>query len=298
MLKSIRFGVVLSGGSRTGREAAYDVCKILGDDAEFVHVSKSADDQRVMIRKALNSGIRDIWVGGGDGSVRLAAEELVNQEAILRILPLGTGNSLAREIGIPIPLEEAIAFHRETAIPRRIDVGSVNDQKFVNVTTLGLTTKIMEEVQASNKSALGRLVYLPAVARAVSALRPIPLRLEIEGGGFEGHALQLVAASTRLHGGPFPVSEQAAIDDGMLSIYVVSQEGKGSLLKYGVALMLGKQTQLGEVWNCEVDSAKVILPSPRKFVVDGDPLKAKIANLGIVKQGLIVSAANPEEQQQ
>ena len=290
-----RFGVVISGGSRSGRDSAYEVCKVLGDTAAFVEVTKSSQDQQRIIRKAIESGIREIWVGGGDGTIRAAAQQLSGTDVLLRILPLGTGNSLARELEIPIPLKEASEFPHTKAIQRKIDVGRLNDQSFVNVATLGLTTKIMEQVQDSNKGALGRMVYLPAVARAVSNLKSIKLELEVAGGGFDGPALQFVAAATRLHGGPFPVSEHAAIDDGKLSIYIVSQAGKGSLLRYGVALLLGKQTELGEVWNCETDRATVRLRSPQKFVIDGDPYRTKTAQLGIEKWALNVSAAPKEE---
>ena len=157
--------------------------------------------------------------------------------------------------------------------------------------TLGLTTKIMEEVKASNKGLFGRIVYVPAIARAFSLTRPFHLEVETEAGNFQGRALQLVAASTRLHGGgPFPVSEKALIDDGKLSIYVVAEKGKGNLIRYGIALLLGHQTDLPEVWNVEVESAKVRLTRRRKFVVDGDPQVAKTVEITIKKQGLIVSA--------
>ena len=219
-------------------------------------MAKRPEDQRLAIERAQREGIKNIWIGGGDGSIRAAAANLVDTGIVLSILPLGTGNSLARELEIPLKLEDAIRFHLEESEARRIDVGVFNDQVFVNVATLGLTTNIMEEVQKSNKGLFGRLVYLPAVWRAVAESRSFSIKVETESGIYEGRALQFVAASTRLHGGPFPVSTDASIEDGKLSIYVLISKEENSLWRYGVGLLLHRQTKLPEVWNVEAHSVR------------------------------------------
>ena len=289
-----RLAVILSGGSRSGQQSAHLVCQKLADRAEFIELSSRPSDQHNAIQKALKVGIKNIWVGGGDGSIRAAASQLANTSAVLSILPLGTGNSLARELGIPIDTEQAIEFHLNEAVVRKIDVGTINRDYFVNVATLGFTTKIMEQVQESNKSMFGRLVYLPSVIKAYSAARSFDITVETDEEIFEGRALQFVAASTRLHGGPFPVSENSAIDDGKLSIYVLEDKSRASLLKYCLALAVGKQTQLPEVWNVESTKAIVTLKSAKKFVVDGDPLKTAKAEILIQAGALLVSARSVE----
>lgn len=267
---------------------------MLGNKAEFITLATKVGDQKAAIERALKVGIKHIWVGGGDGSIRAAAALLVNTEAVLSILPLGTGNALAHELGIPIDVEQAIEFHLNEAVIRKIDVGTINGDPFVNVATLGFTTKIMEQVQESNKSMFGRLVYVPSVVKAYSSCHPFHLKVETDEKVFIGRALQFVAASTRLHGGPFPVSKDAAIDDGKLSIYVLEDKSKSSLMRYCVALAMGRQTQLPEVWNVETAHAKVTLDGERKFVVDGDPFKAREAEIGIMPSGLTVSARKQE----
>ena len=213
----------------------------------------------------------------------------------MSILPLGTGNSLAHELEIPMNLQEAINFHLSEAVPRKIDVGLFGDDVFVNVATLGLTTNIMEQVQQSNKGLFGRFVYLPAIGRACAQTRSFQIKVETEAGNYEGRALQFVAASTRFHGGPFPVSAKASIDDGKLSIYVLTNKEENSLWRYGLALLLGRQTQLPEVWTVEAEHAKVTLIAAKLFVVDGDPSRASVAEIGIKTQALMVSAAKVEK---
>jgi diacylglycerol kinase (ATP) len=286
-----RFAVILNAKARQGKQLAQTVKDELGELAEFIVLASKPNDQKKAIERAKNEGIKDIGIGGGDGSVRAAAGYLVDTDIMMSILPLGTGNSLAHELEIPMKLEDAIKFHLNNAVPRKIDVGVFGDDVFVNVATLGLTTNIMEQVQKSNKGLFGRLVYLPAIGKACAQTRSFKMKVETEAGNFEGRALQFVAASTRFHGGPFPVSAKASIDDGKLSIYVLTNKQENSLWRYGLALLLRRQTQLPEVWNVEAKHAKVTLIAPKLFVVDGDPSRATIAEIGIKKMALIVSAA-------
>ena len=292
-----RFAVVLNANARQAKGLVETVEKELGELAEFIVLTKKPNDMHAAIERAKKEGIKNIWIGGGDGTIRAAAALLVDTDIKMSILPLGTGNSLAHELEIPMKLEDAIKFHLEHAVERKIDVGVFGDDVFVNVATLGLTTNIMEEVKKSNKGLFGRLVYLPAVGKAVAETRSFKIKVETEAGNYEGRALQFVAASTRFHGGPFPVSEKASIDDGKLSIYVVTNKKENSLWRYGLALLLRRQTQLPEVWNVEAEHAKVTLIAAKLFVVDGDPSRAAVADIGIKKQSLIVGAAPTKERE-
>ena len=286
-----RFAVILNEKARSGKKFTNVINNELGNVAEFIVLAKKPSDQLAAINRAKKEGIKNIWIGGGDGSVRAAAGQLVDTDIVMSILPLGTGNSLARELEIPLKLGDAIQFHLHEAEVRAIDVGIFQNEVFVNVATLGLTTNIMEEVQKSNKGLFGRLVYIPAISRACAETRSFKIRVETDSGTYDGRALQFVAASTRLHGGPFPVSDNAAIDDGQLSIYILTSTRENSLWRYGVALLLRQQTKLPEVWSVEAKSAKVTLLGPKLFVVDGDPVRASSAEIGIKMHALLVSAS-------
>ena len=285
-----RFAVIVNAKSRRGKSVAEQVTNELEELAEFIVLATGPHDLKEAIDRAKTEGIENIWIGGGDGSIRAAAEHLVDTNIVMSILPLGTGNSLARELEIPMDLNEAIQFHLNDAEVRSIDVGEFNGSIFVNVATIGLTTNIMEEVQKSNKGLFGRLVYLPAIWRAAAHTRSFKIKVESEAGNYEGRALQFVAASSRLHGGPFPVSNEASIDDGKLSIYVLISKEENSLWRYGVGLLIHRQTKLPEVWNIETEFAKVTLLGPKIFAVDGDPVRASVARIGLKKRSLLVSA--------
>lgn len=259
------------------------------DRAERIRSVRKPDEMRMLIDQAIKSGIQEIWIGGGDGSVKLAASQLCNTDVVLGILPLGTGNSLARELGIPIPLAEAVDALKNNAQTDAIDVGAFNGEVFVNVATLGMTSHIMDSVSQSPKGRFGRLVYLPAVWRALKLTRPIGVNITTSTGeSYRGRALQFVAASSRLHGGPFAVTETASICDGKLSIYVVQHGDRAALWRYGFALVRGRHTELPEVWACDAESVKIVLNKRAKFVLDGDPVKAQFGEITTKMQALKV----------
>lgn len=261
----------------------------LGSQCEFIAVTTTLDEFNQTIERAKSAGVNSIYIGGGDGSVRLAAKELVGTKIVMRILPLGTGNSLARELGIPIPVEEAIHFHTFQAQDFAIDVGKFDGNTFVNVATTGLTTQIVRELDPDAKKKLGRLAYLGAVTRALSSTRSFHIEVQSPDGNYKGRAIQFVAASTRYHAGPFPVTQDAAIDSGKLAIYVVTKGNQVALLKYGFGLLTGRHEELPNVWTIDTTQAKLRLHHRRKFILDGDEVNAMDPTIEVVPRALWVS---------
>lgn len=233
-----------------------------------------------------------VWVAGGDGTLSRAAPLLIERGLTLGILPLGTGNSLARELNVPLRFDRAVEFHLNTSTPRQIDVGEVNGQLFLNAVSIGVSTGIAGAIKALPKHRFGNWVYLPGVLRALRVTKPISMVVEAGQKRFEGQVIQFVAASTRNHGGKFAVSPEAAIDDGLLSIYAVQPERRSTIVRYAIGLILGRQTNMGEVWNCEAAQVSVTVSRPRRFVVDGDLLpNQQQVSIGILPGALRVLAA-------
>lgn len=281
-----RFSVVLNAKARTGDQLADVVRERWSDEAEAITVCEDVKAFESAIAQAKHQQIDTLIVGGGDGTIRQAAKLLLGSGIHLGILPLGTGNALAHELGIPISPAQAMEFFDVEAVPAKIDVGVFNGEPFVNVATIGITTKIMQAISQSPKNRFGRLVYIPALIRAVRFARSFSLHVETDSERFTEQAVQFVAASSQCHGGPFNVTESASICDGKLSIYLVKKGDRSSLFRYGIGLLLGRHTDLPTVWSAEVDKVSVGLLKPGEFVLDGDAVVAKQAKLGIEKGGL------------
>ncbi|MBX3120452.1 MAG: hypothetical protein KF784_15445 [Fimbriimonadaceae bacterium] len=282
-----KFSVVLNAHARSGDQVIDLIRERWGEAAKEICVVESVQ----AFEKAITSAKKDVGtliVGGGDGTIRKAAELLLGTDTMLGVLPLGTGNALAHELGIPISTADAMTFLDEQAVPAKIDVGRFNSDVFVNVATLGITSKIMDIIANSPKGKFGRLVYIPALFRAVRFAKSFRIRIESEKEALDLRAVQFVAASSQQHGGPFRVTESASITDGKLSVYVVKKGDRGSLFRYGLGLLFGRHTELPTVWSAELSQVQITLSKTGRFVLDGDAVKAREAEIRVEPSSLNV----------
>lgn len=264
--------LVVNCGSRRGKEwydRATDALAKSGLKLRGAHSCSKPGESIGLIKRAVKDGTPLIIVGGGDGTLSSAAEVLVNSESILGVLPMGTGNAFARDLGIPPDPERAIEI-LTTGKLARVDLGLANKKLFVNVATVGLTTRIAEGLTGESKRRLGRMVYAFAVARAVALMKPFKARLTTDEGTDEYTTMQFVVGSGRFHAGPFPVTPDAEITDRMLNGYVLATTRKGVLLKYALHLWGGHQVNLPEVHAFSTKEGRLETTPAKRITVDGE----------------------------
>lgn len=283
--------VIVNGQSRLGQTSLTQIEGVLSQAGMTMFVPNDPGQMEEWLKRAVAEGYEEIWLGGGDGTIRGAAPILVNTGVRLGILPFGTGNTLALELGIPADPGAAIKFLLEQAAPRRIDVGIFNEHYFVNSATLGLSVAIAEQLKNTDKASLGKLAYLPAALKAVIEAQPIEMKLVAEDLEFCGKIVQFVAASTGRHAGPFAVTPESSIDDGLLSAYIVQVKEGVDILAYGAALATGTHTLMENVQSTECRRISLELNHPTSFVLDGDFVTAQAAEISIVPGGLTVLGA-------
>jgi len=283
--------VIVNGQSRLGQAGLSHLEKSLGEAGHTMFVPKNPEQMTEWLERAKAEGYEEIWLGGGDGTIRQAAASLANTGIRLGILPFGTGNTLAQELGIPLDPKAAISFMANQAAPRRIDIGLFNDLYFVNSVSLGLSAAIAEELKTRDKASLGKLAYFPAVLKAVSEAQSLEMRVVTEDFEFDGRIVQFVAASTGRHAGSFFVTPDASIDDGLLSAYIVQMKEGVEVLSYGAALATGTHTLMENVLSTECRRISLELHHPTQFVLDGDIFSAQKAEISIVPGALTVLAA-------
>ncbi len=245
-------------------------------------------DQHLMNKEKL------IAIGGGDGTLRSAAEKIAGTQTTLMVIPLGTGNAWAHELGI-LPGAANTARALAHATTKQIDLGTANGRGFVNVATMGLTALINKNLESRRKGIFGRLAYIPAVIRSISQLRPFSLHVKTDTDEHHVRALMFVAAAGRTHAGPFQVTRAAANDDGLLSLYALDYTGRGGLWRFGLALLFGRHTELNEVWTCECSSAEVRTRPSKRIIVDGEKAGRTPLVLGIRAGSLRVLVPGAEE---
>lgn len=212
---------------------------------------------------------RLIIVGGGDGTMNAVANILAKTGAVMGVLPLGTGNAFARDLGIPTDLDKATEILVSGDVAE-VDLGVCNGRYFVNVATIGLTAHVAKAITVPMKRRFGRFVYAIALTKALSEMKPFDVQIETENGSKELEAVQVVLGNGRYHGGPLPLSPTAAITSGALRLYVVEATSKAGLLRYALLLPTGLQGVLKEVHSESTIGGKIVASPKQPIVVDGE----------------------------
>ncbi|MCP1471650.1 YegS/Rv2252/BmrU family lipid kinase [Sphingobium sp. OAS761] len=191
------------------------------------HAVEQPEKLAETVREAVASGAPMVIVGGGDGSMSGTVDELVGRDIVFGVLPLGTANSFARTLDLPLDLDgavETIANGRR----RRVDLGMVDGDYFVNAASLGLSPMIGQTVPHKLKRYLGRIGYLLWAAKCSVGFRAF--RLTIDDGGQEH---RLWSTEVRVLNGPYhggvELSDDAAVDTGEIVVQAVVGRSKPRL---------------------------------------------------------------------
>ncbi len=215
-----------------------------------------------------------VAIGGGDGTVNAVVSAIGDRDVTLAILPLGTLNHLARDLGVPDDLDGAVALLRDGPT-RRIDVGEVNGRVFLNNSSIGLYPEAVRERDAAERRGASRW---PAMAIAtVRALRRYPLLdVRIEAGE------TLRACSTPLvfvGNNRYDLSMAGAggrerLDGGHLVIYAARDPGRMGLLRLAWWAVRGRLERHPEVEFASAAAATVGSRRPALDVaVDGEVMR-------------------------
>lgn len=279
-----RAALLVNTKSRRGQEWFEDAqakLKEMGVELEFARAFKKVEELQAEARKAVDRKVSTVIIGGGDGTFSAVARYFANSTSLLGVLPLGTGNAFARDLGIPADIEKACRTIAEGKVAH-VDMGHAGDDFFLNVTTIGLTTKIAENLTVPLKRKWGRFVYAIALSRALVRVKPFRARIETENGVDEFETLQIVLGVGRYHAGPFPLSPTASITSGKLTMYSLATANKAAFLKLAWRLPSGHQGDLPEVRTQETTGGTITTTPSLPVTRDGEiclktPLKFSVA---------------------
>lgn len=179
--------------------------------------------------RAVATGERLVVACGGDGTVNAIAATLVNTKAALGIIPAGTFNHFARDLGIPLDLDEAIRTLREGHI-RSVDVGEVNGRVFLNNSSLGLYPSLVRYREHQEKRyKQGRpLATATALWRALRFHRPIPVDIEINGKRIHDRTSFLFVGNNVYD--KSWLRARRRLDEGVLTLITTHEPGRARLL--------------------------------------------------------------------
>ena len=213
--------LIVNAASRSGNDAFAGAReKLMAAGVELIDAKAVKNPKRM--GTAVKSAIKKapmVIVGGGDGSLSSAIDDFLGTDTVFALLPLGTANSFARTLGIPLDLDGAIEVIAGGEA-RRIDVGCINGNHFLNAAALGLAPKVAESVPHGLKRSLGRLGYL--LWAGWSAANFNAFRLKVDDGRriHRLWATEVRIANGSFHGG-MELIESADVESGQIVVQAV-----------------------------------------------------------------------------
>ncbi len=226
-------------GSRSGDDDLDAVAKRLEREGPTVFERPAEPEDLPRLLRRHGPQCDRVILGGGDGTINLALDALLEVDKPCGILPLGTANDLARSLGIKTDIQEALAVIARDET-RRIDVARANDVSFVNAIGLGLGPQMTREMDSETKSRFGVLAYLIGVARAFKKQEDFSARIVIDNHEHRVQCTQITIACGIHYGGGLTVSEDAKLDNGRLDVLMIHPESRLGLIANALHLRFGR----------------------------------------------------------
>jgi YegS/Rv2252/BmrU family lipid kinase len=214
--------LVVNAGSRRGADLfaeARDKLTAAGIELLAAKKCKTAKSMETEVKQALKKAPMVI-VGGGDGSLSSFVDYFIGTDVVFALLPLGTANSFARTMGVPLDLDGAVDVIAKGEA-REIDVGCINGDYFLNAAAMGLAPKVAESVPHGLKRTLGRLGYLIWAGWSAANFRAFRVKLEDGKRTVRMWATEVRIANGRFHGG-IELIENADLKSGEIVVQVVT----------------------------------------------------------------------------
>lgn len=276
----------------------------------------AADDGRAAAAAALASGADVVLVVGGDGTLRVAAEVLHGTGTPLALLPTGTGNLYARNLGLPLHDVAGSVRAAFRGSDRLVDVafaaltapsGETTEHAFLVMAGIGLDAAMAADTNAGLKKRFGWLAYSDPIARSVVGNRRIDLRYRLDEGaehGMRAHTVIVGNCGTLTAG--VLLLPAAAPDDGLLDAVAFRPQGAFGWTKVGYGLSLNRffhRTRFGRLLARFLPRSRTLgytsahrldlaLDAPEQIQLDGDPFGTVVAaRLRVDHEGLVLRVA-------
>lgn len=203
-------------------------------------VLRKSDELRPIVRGAIEAGANEIVAAGGDGTVSGVAEAVAGTDAVMGIVPTGTANMVARELGLPLSIASSTRVVRDRRSIVMMDAMTSGGRSFIYQVAVGMGADVNRHVAKQEKELLGRSSYLLGMLRALGELRPLLARCRIDGREVEMWVNQLVIANAGILGAaPLRLGPGIRPDDGKVEVVALSGRGRLDLIGSGMDMALG-----------------------------------------------------------
>ncbi|HUR34661.1 MAG TPA: diacylglycerol kinase family protein [Vicinamibacterales bacterium] len=242
---------------------------------------------RELAQSAVREGHRLVIAWGGDGTVNEIASALIGTGTALGIVPAGSGNGLARELGVPRAAPAAIAAAL-AATPRRVDAGELGGRWFFSIAGVGFDAHVADAFDRDLTGRRGLSTYARITARELWRYRPGIVRID---GAAAISPLLIAFANSAQFGNGARIAPGARIDDGLLDLVVFEERSRLATMLELPRLFTGGAGRVRGLTIRQVTGAVVESDMPMVFHVDGEPVAGSTRLVARVHPGALLVCA-------
>lgn len=246
------------------------------------------------VRKALDAGVDRVFVWGGDGTVQRSLDVLAGTGVPMAVLPAGTGNLFARNMGIPTDLEKAVQIGLAGDVSS-IDVGRINGERFGVMAGVGADALMIRDADGGLKDRLGRGAYvLTGVRNVTDAV--VKVRVDVDGKKFySGKAGSVIVGNVGRVLGGIDAFDDASPRDGRLDLAVVTATSATQWARVLGRAAVGRTAKAKHVKMTSARKIDIRLASRRLYQVDGgDRTKTERLKVRVEPKALLVCIPNEQ----
>jgi len=223
---------------------------------------------------AARRGVDVVAAAGGDGTLNEVVNGLDGYDVPLGIIPVGTANDFARQVGIPADADHAMDVILQRK-PRRLDTASLNGRRFLNVSAGGVGAEATAETPAAVKESLGPVAYAISGMRKLADFRAGCARFVGDGFEYEGEFLMFAVGLTRFTGGGTMVTPMASATDGLLDLCIVEGMSRKEFTKIALRVRRGDHVGRQGVHYAQLCTVTIESEEPIAVNVDGELSNAR-----------------------
>jgi YegS/Rv2252/BmrU family lipid kinase len=254
--------------------------------------TQCAGDAKLLAARAVAEGYTMVIAAGGDGTINEVINGLGSSGAALGVLPLGTVNVFAHELGIPSRIDAAWAIIENGRV-RTIDLACASangaTRHFVQLAGVGFDAQAVRTASWELKKKIGPLSYVWAGLKTISS-KPASVEISTNGSGARQGGVAVLIGNGRFYGGPFALFPKARLDDGLLDVCIFDKCGYWDVLRYGQGILRGTHTRLAGVQYFQIDQLVCSAAAATAFQLDGEDAGDVPVSFSVLPRALRVVA--------
>jgi len=251
-----------------------------------VLVSEYPGHARQLAASALAGGITTLLAWGGDGTLNEVASVVASGPAVLGLIPGGSGNGLARELGIPLDARDAFVMALAGRY-RTIDCGELDGRLFFNVAGIGLDARVAHQFATHTTTRRGFRRYLEITGRELFHHAADEHTVTVDGSVRRERTLMIAIANGRQYGNGALIAPEARLDDGLLDVVVIGDRPVWRALTQVPRIFLGQIARVPRVTILRGQRVEITAQQPMTYHVDGEPFVGGIRLVASVHRGAL-----------